>query len=85
MSTCVETLCTTGGFGTDAYSPMKRKPKLCMFKEEWIQHYAEQALRFWLQWQTPLGVARDYMEQIKEDLAKFYDEPLKKMFIEATY
>lgn len=83
MITGVETFCTTGGFGTHAYSP--KKPKLCMFKEEWIQHYAVRILRLWLQWQTPLGVARDYVEQLKKDLAEFYDEPLKKMFIEAAY
>lgn len=83
MSTYVGTFYTTGGFATDAYSP--KKPKLCMFKQEWIQHYADLILRFWLRWQIPLGVARDYREQVKEDLAEFYDEPLKKTFIEATY
>jgi len=54
-------------------------------KEKWLQKYASQLLELWLQWQTPLGIAYAYTNQIKEDLAKFYDDPLKRMFIEATY
>ena len=83
MSTCVERFCTIGGLGTYVNSP--EKPGLHLFKEEWIRHYADRIIRFWLRWQTPLGVAWNYVEQVKKDLAEFYDEPLKKKFIEATY
>ena len=54
-------------------------------KEKWLQKYASRILRLWSQWQTPLGVAGAYTNQIKQDLAKFYEDPLKRMFIEATY
>jgi hypothetical protein len=56
-----------------------------MDKKEWIQHYADRMLKLWLTWQTPLGVAREFVEQLKLNLEEFYSEPLKKMFIEATY
>jgi len=64
-----------------------RKPvcKTCLSKEEWLQRYAQRALKVWLKWQTPLGVAHNYAEQLKNDLAAYYDEPLAKTFIETTY
>lgn len=54
-------------------------------KDEWIRHYAGRMLRFWLQWQTPLGVAREYTEHISQELSLLYEEPLKRAFIETTY
>jgi len=54
-------------------------------KKQWIQKYACRMLEIWKEIQGPLGVAENYIEQIKKDLAAFYDEPLKKMLIEATY
>ena len=54
-------------------------------KGEWIQQHAERIHTLWFQWQTPLGIACKYVEQIKNDLAKFYDDPLKRTFIETTY
>jgi hypothetical protein len=54
-------------------------------RNDWIEHHAKQIHKFWLQWQTPLGIAYKYVEQIKKDLAKFYDDPLKRVFIESTY
>ena len=39
---------------------------------------------YWLQWQTPLGIAPAYAEQIERDLAAFYEDPLKRVFIETT-
>jgi len=67
----------------DAHKPEKSQCHMC--KEEWIQHYADRMLRLWLAWQTRLGVARDYVEQLKANLAELYEEPLKKVFIEKTY
>jgi hypothetical protein len=54
-------------------------------KERWLQKYAYRILMVWSHWQTPLGVAGVYMHKIKRDLGRFYDDPLKRMFIEATY
>jgi hypothetical protein len=54
-------------------------------KERWLQKYASRILMVWSRWQTPLGVACAYTYKIKMDLGRFYDDPLKRMFIEATY
>ena len=54
-------------------------------KEEWLQKYASRILRIWSQWQTPFGVTSDYIVHIKTELANFYEDPLKKMFIESAY
>ena len=54
-------------------------------KEKWLQKYASRILTIWSQWQTPLGVTCNYTDKIKSDLVGFYDDPLKRLFIEATY
>lgn len=54
-------------------------------KKDWVQQYADRMFALWLKRQTCLGIARHYLEQLREDLEKWYDDPLKKMFIEATY
>jgi hypothetical protein len=66
-------------------STYTEKAKLGISKEEWLQKYASRILVVWLQWQTPLGIAGNYTNKIKEDLAMFYNDPLKRMFIETTY
>ena len=70
-------------FSTDSYDP--QRPTLDTSKEKWLQKYASRILMAWSQWQTPLGVASAYTDRIKMDLARFYDDPLKRMFIETTY
>ena len=84
MSTYTETALTER-CNTDSYHLTKRTLKPPTDKKEWIQHYANRMLKLWLTWQTPLGVAREFVEQLKLNLEEFYGEPLKKMFIEATY
>ncbi|UCC23149.1 MAG: hypothetical protein JSW23_03580 [Planctomycetota bacterium] len=69
----------------NSYPLTKTTPKPPISKTEWIQHYANRILTLWLTWQTPLGVDLDFAEQLKLNLEEFYSEPLKKMFIEATY
>lgn len=54
-------------------------------KRKWLQKYSYRLLDHWLQWQTPLGVANAYTKKIRDDLVEFYEDPLKRMFIEATY
>ena len=60
-------------------------PTLDTNKEQWLETYASRILAHWSQWQTPLGVACAYTDKIKTDLGRFYDDPLKRMFIEASY
>ena len=54
-------------------------------KERWLHKYATRILMVWSRRQTVLGVANAYTQKIKMDLERFYDDPLKRMFIEATY
>ncbi len=54
-------------------------------KNQWIQTYSEKMLKLWKTWQGALSVADEYIEQIKEDLSKLYDNPLERSLIENTY
>lgn len=54
-------------------------------KKEWIQKYATRIYKQWLTWQSPLGVASNYIEQVKIDLEEYYQDPLKRMLIEGSY
>jgi len=54
-------------------------------RDKWIHIYSLNLLRLWLQQQPPFDIAFTYTAQIKEDLADFYEDPLKRKFIEATY
>jgi hypothetical protein len=54
-------------------------------KDKWLRKYSNRLLGLWLQQQTPFGITCSYKTQIKEDLAEFYADPLKKKFIEKTY
>lgn len=56
-----------------------------MTRRQWIQHYADRVYELWLQQDTRLDVTSDYIQQIESDLARLYDHPLKRTFIEATY
>jgi len=85
MNTYVETGCATKGYGTGLHCRQRTDTELDIAKKKWLQKYSRRLLRFWLQWQTPLGIACAYAEQIKEDLAESYEDPLKRMFIETTY
>jgi hypothetical protein len=62
-----------------------RCPILDPAREMWLQKYASRILVVWAGWRTPLGVAPAYADRIKKDLARFYDDPLKRLFIEASY
>lgn len=83
MNRYAETVNEIEGCVAEIHEPGKLQVQMC--KEEWIQHYADRMITLWLKWQTRLGVAWDYVEQLKTDLAELYEEPLKRMFIEATY
>ena len=83
MNTYVETSHETKECSTAPHSP--RIANSDTDKKRWLQEYSNRLLKLWLQWQTTLGVTSTYAEKIKEDLAVFYEDPLKRMFIEATY
>jgi hypothetical protein len=67
----------------DSPGPLRSSPDTC--KEKWLQKYASRILMVWSKWQPPLGVTSNYRDKIKTDLVGFYDDPLKRMFIETTY
>ncbi len=85
MSKDVETIRMTTVYGTDLHHLQRVNAESDIGKRRWLQKYSHRLLRLWLEWQPPLGVASTYAEQIEEDLAKFYNEPLKRIFIETTY
>ncbi len=67
--------------GNDSSHPEQKS----MAKKDWVQYYANRMFKLWTKWQTSLGVAQEYLEKIKEDLAKLYDDPLERSLIETTY
>ena len=69
---------------TDVFSDPKAM-ELPNDKEMWIQKYAVRILIRFRQWQTPLGVASIYLTRLKEDLEVFYDDPIKRLSIEASF
>ena len=85
MSTYVETDREAEKHGTRPDCCQRDNVKSDAGKKRWLQEYSSRLLGLWFQWQTPLGVASAYTEQIKNDLAEFYEDPLKRTFIEATY
>ena len=54
-------------------------------KTKWIQKYAEKALDFWCQNKHTLDISEDYRRQLEADLAKQYDDPLKREFAEMLW
>lgn len=62
---------------------IKAKQPTC--KKEWIRKYANRIYKSWLHWQGPLGIASDYIEQVKKDLEKIYPNALKRVLIEESY
>ena len=83
MNTQKETLHTDNSFNTGSHNHQESMRDTQ--KEKWLQKYASRILMVWSHWQTPLGVACAYTHKIKMDLERFYDDPLKRMFLEATY
>ena len=63
----------------------KATSKTQMPKNTWIRHYADRMFRGLQRWQGPLGISRDYVEKIREDLTALYDNPLKRIWVETTY
>lgn len=85
MSTYAEAGRVTQGSEAVLHCPQRTNADSEIKKQEWLQEYSHRLLGQWLQWRTPLGVACAYAERIKAELAEFYEDPLKRTFIEATY
>lgn len=59
---------------------------LATTKEVWIEEYALKILGMWQINHTPLGRVDDgYLAKLKEDLAGYFDDPLKRSLIETSY
>ena len=54
-------------------------------KEEWIQYYTVRIFQLFQPRKTALGIAESYTLQLRRDLAQWHEDPLKRMFVEATY
>ena len=85
MSTYVEVGCMTNESNAVPHCPQEANADSEIKKRTWLEKYSRRLLDQWLRWQTPLGITYAYADQIREDLAEFYEDPLKRMFIEATY
>jgi len=85
MGTYVEASRVTKGSETVLHCPQGTNADSQVKKQQWLQKYSRRLLGQWLRRRTPLGVACGYAERIKAELAEFYEDPLKRMFIEATY
>ncbi|KPK41476.1 MAG: hypothetical protein AMJ65_09360 [Phycisphaerae bacterium SG8_4] len=84
MSTYIETNCVAK-VNRDSWYRQRANTELDTGKRKWLRKYSRRLLRIWLQRQTPLGVTPVYIGQIEKDLARFYDDPLKRRFVETTY
>ncbi|MBE0537171.1 MAG: hypothetical protein IH624_16030 [Phycisphaerae bacterium] len=54
-------------------------------KQQWISKYARIALQSWRNSNHPFEVSSEYLHQLEIDLAKQYEDPLKRRFIETTW
>ena len=82
MSTDIEKCNQSGHIESSSLRMEQRKSET---KEEWLKHYSDQIFSLWLRWQTPLGISHLYIERVMQELSEYYNEPLKRKFIEATY
>ena len=85
MSTYVETGHAAKGRGTGLHHPQRTNTESDIARKKWVQKYSHRLLRLWLCRRTPFGVARAYAGHIKECLTEFYEDTLKRTFIETTY
>ena len=54
-------------------------------KQQWISKYARIALKSWRNSNHPVDASNEYLRQLEIDLARQYDDPLKKRFIETVW
>ena len=71
--------------GAEYEGRLNETPALVPTKEDWIQLYTSRILRVWFHQGGPLGLAYSYTNWIRNDLAKAYNHPLTRAFIEESY
>jgi hypothetical protein len=54
-------------------------------RTQWAQEYAQRILNLWQSQESPLGVDDAYAQQLEEQLLQYFDDPLLRDLIEASY
>ncbi len=54
-------------------------------RTQWAQEYAQRILKLWQSQQSPLGVDNGYAQHLEEQLLQYFDDPLLRDLIEASY
>ncbi|MCD6394090.1 MAG: hypothetical protein J7M40_11350 [Planctomycetes bacterium] len=54
-------------------------------RTQWARKYAQKILDLWQSQESPLGVDDAYAQQLEEQLLKYFDDPLMRDLIEASY
>lgn len=53
-------------------------------KQEWIRAHALRLLADWCERNSSFSIAPEYIRQLERDLARYYEQPLMRAFIENT-
>ncbi len=54
-------------------------------RTQWAQEYAQRMLNLWQSQESPLGVGDNYAQHLEEQLLQYFDNPLLRDLIEASY
>ena len=54
-------------------------------KKDWVEEYAHRIFAVWQKWKGPLGISKEYMSHLKEELEKKFDDPLKRTLVEMNH
>ena len=54
-------------------------------KAKWVQKYTDRAFACWRGSAYTVSVSQQYRRQLESDLAKHYDDPLRRQFVEMTW
>ena len=54
-------------------------------KAKWVRKYTDRAFASWRGHAHTVAVSQQYRHQLETDLAKHYDDPLKKEVVEKTW
>lgn len=54
-------------------------------RKQWAQEYAQRILKLWQSQESPLGVDDGYAQHLEEQLLQYFNDPLLRDLIEASY
>lgn len=54
-------------------------------RTQWAKEYAQRILKLWQSQKSPLGVDDGYAQHLEEQLLHYFDDPLLRDLIEASY